>query len=208
MSNYYFVLFICGSESDVTERKFWWLHPLAPPWAGTRCLHRRLHESSAGCAAIRVEPTRFQQHPAPPESISSQATAALRVWGSDASLCCANRNQRAWKGGLSSKSQSGTLVRSRHGGLNSETDILYSYDLTAEELALTPYAILNIFQWEYLPPKNNPNKFSCLQWGSHRKFYTSHEHFICLSELRMLMILPWYFFWYQMGIFWPHLSIH
>ena len=32
MSNYYFVLFICGSESDVTERKFWWLHPLAPPW--------------------------------------------------------------------------------------------------------------------------------------------------------------------------------
>ena len=85
---------------------------------------------------------------------------------------------------------------------------IWSCDLTAEELALTPYAILNIFQWEYLPPKNNPNKFSCLQWGSHRKFYTSHEHFICLSELRMLMILPWYFFWYQMGIFWPHLSIH
>lgn len=42
-----------------------------------------------------------------------------------------------------------------------------SYDLTAEELALTPYTILNVSQWEYLLVKSNPNKFLCLQWGSH-----------------------------------------
>ena len=63
-------MFICGSESDVTERKFWWLHPLAPPWAGTRCLHRRLHESSAGCGAIRgVEPMKIL--------VASSASSAL-----------------------------------------------------------------------------------------------------------------------------------